>query len=129
MDTLKQIDFSAVGTETGSSYSGVFKVKTSLSRRDRFQADAKRREVLGPLGEGALSTLQGEAFMIGQLSVRIMQAPDWWSASANGLDLKDENVTPELFEACLEAERETAKLLQGKAKEALERLAAEKKED
>jgi hypothetical protein len=126
MDTIKTIELVTTGQDTGHPYSGNFEVKTVLSRRDRFAADQKRREVLGPGGDSALPTLQGEAFMIGQLWVRVVKAPDWWSNANCGLDLKDENVTPELFELALKAESDAVKELQSKAKSSLEKLSENK---
>lgn len=129
MDTIKVIDFNTIGRDTGQAYNGKFKIKAVLSRRDRFAADLRRREIIGANGESALSTLQGEAFMLGRLYVSILEAPDWWTNSTGGLDLNDENVIAELFEEALKAEKEQMEAVQNKAAEALEKLSKKKKEE
>lgn len=129
MDTIKVIEFNTIGKDTGQPYSGKFKIKTVLSRRDRFSADLRRREILGPNGDGAMPTLQGESFMMGRLFVSIVEGPDWWNNSNSGLDLNDENVISELFEEALQAEREQLESVQKRAEQALEKLSKKKQKD
>jgi hypothetical protein len=123
MEEVGIINFSEVGSETGSIFEGKFKVKTLLSRRDQFVSDEKRRFVLGNDSQAAPPALQGEAYMIAELSVRILEAPAWWTNSNSGLDLVDENLIPLLFEACLKEEKKRKEELKDKAKKALEQLA------
>lgn len=124
MEAIDTINLSVIGNTTGSSYEGSFKVKTLLTRRDQFTADLKRREIIGGTNPGeAMPALQGEAFVIGQLFVRIVDGPAWWVQSSSGLELKDSNVTDELFKIVLDAETKAKEQIRQKAKEALTKLA------
>lgn len=119
------INFSSIGNNTGEHYSGNFKVKAFLTRRDYFLADQRRREIIGSTSpENAMSALVGEAFMLGQLRARILEGPAWWGASDGGLDLRDSNVIEELFKLALQVQDKAQTELKEKAKEALQKLAA-----
>lgn len=127
MDTIATISLSTTGTTTGQSFAGEFEVKTVLSRRDQFAADQKRREILGGIAQDqAMATLVGEAFMLGQLFVRITKAPDWWTTAGYGLDLKDSNVISELYEHALAKQAEAQRAIKEQAKAALEKIAEKK---
>jgi hypothetical protein len=123
---IKVIDINLIGNTTGQPYNGSFQVKTLLSRREQFQADARRREIIGPNGESAMPALQGEAFMLGQLSARIVKAPDWWDRSSGGIDLKDDNVISTLFEEALRAEKEAIDEVKKQAEDSLKEIAEKK---
>ncbi len=122
-DATEPINLSVVGTRTGKPYSGKFLVKTVLSRRENFMADERRRFILGANALSAPPALQGEAFMLGQLYVRIAESPDWWRNSDGGLDLEDENVIGELFKLIEGKVEESEDKLQAEAKVAVEKLA------
>jgi hypothetical protein len=125
MENIEVINLSVTGNTTGRSYNGTFKAKTLLTRRDQFAADLKRREIIGSVApDTAMPALVGEAFIIGQLSVRIIEAPDWWTQSAGGLDLQDANVSEDLFRHAVEAEQKAKDAIKQQAKEALTKLAA-----
>lgn len=125
MENSKVIELSTTGSITGKSYVGSFRAKGVMTRRDQFLADAARRRIIGPNPGDALPALQGEAYMLGQLSVRIIDAPDWWRASANGELLEDGNVIAELYELSLTAENDLRKDISEAAKAALDKLTKE----
>lgn len=122
MDKFVQFSISEKGENTGRDYSGVFKVKTLLTRSDMFLSDQRRRDILGPNGETALDALKAEAFMLGQLFVRIVEAPKFWPESNFGLELEDVNVISALFSKCMEIENERKTGLSKKADEAKQSL-------
>lgn len=122
-DTTAPIHISTVGTVTGKSYTGKFSIKTVLNRRENFLADERRRFILGGNPNSAPPALQGEAYMLGQLFVRIVEAPDWWKQSDAGLDIEDDNLIGELYKAAEGAVAEQEKVVQEEAKAALEKLA------
>lgn len=105
METTDTFSVNIVGEESGNTYTGTFKVKTLISRRDAFAADEKRRLVIGSNPMNALSVLDAEAFMIGQLMVRVLESPQWWKDSSGGLDMDDGNVTSEIFNCAIKAEQ------------------------
>lgn len=122
METTVKVDFHEIGSDTGQAYEGSFTIKTLLSRRDLFIADERRRLILGTLGDSAPSSINGEAFMMGQLAVRIVDSPKWFKDADLGLDLKDENIVPLLFKLCVEKEQERKDDIKKKSEESLKKL-------
>lgn len=113
MEYIKGFDIDMLGTESGLQRRGKFKVKTMLSRRDRFAADENRRRLIGGFNPSeALITLQQDAFVLGQLQARIVEAPDWWIKAQNGEDLPDGNVISKIYEEALRLEEERKAALQ-----------------
>ena len=122
METTTSFTVNITGDTTGRVYSGKFLVKTLLSRRDNFVADERRRMLLGSSPQAASPNVQGEAYIFGQLSVRILEAPKFWMDSDNGLDLEDANVIGEVFKIAMEKEEEYTKSLKTQAQEAVKTL-------
>ena len=120
MESDDTIEINEVGLYSGTPYHGVFKVKTMLSRQDRFAADEQRRRILGIDANNAMPGLQGEAMMLGQLYVRILDGPDWWKNTRFGLDLQDDNIIGTLFAGCIKKENERIASIKKKAIEALD---------
>lgn len=125
MENIKTIELSTTGSVTGKPYVGTFRAKGILTRRDQFLADAARRRIIGPNPADALPALQGEAYMLGQLSVRLIEAPDWWVNLANGELIEDGNVIAELYEKALEAESKVKEDLNKAAEKAMSKLTKE----
>ena len=123
MVTTVQISMSEV-SESGKHYNGTFTIKTVLTRRDNFTADAIRREVLGPSPEGTvvLPDLQFEAYMLGQLRVRIVNAPEWWTNSNFGLDMEDGDIIAKLYALVVKEEGKSKAELKKESEKALEQL-------
>lgn len=120
MATANEASFtiSVIGEVTGEKWLGIFKVKVRLSHRDYIAKDKIRREFLGPHPEGASERAVTSAEILSQLAVRIIEAPAWWAASNNGLDLNDDAVILEIYNAAIKAETDTAEALKKKAAEA-----------
>lgn len=122
METTTSFMVNIIGEDTGRTYSGKFVVKTRITRRDHFIADERRRILLGANPAAASPAVQGEAFIFGQLAVRIVEAPKFWMDSDNGLDLEDANVVGEIFKLVMDKEEEFQKSLKEKADEATKAL-------
>ena len=131
MDTTASISISTVGKKTGKPYNGVFVAKMVKSQRDEFLADAVRREILGPSPEGTYPApkLQGDAYILGQLRVRLLQFPDWWKDSQFGLDLEDDNVAQEILAAILKRESDATASLKTEVDSALKELKSKTKKE
>ena len=106
METFVQFSISEKGENSGKDFSGIFKIKTLLTRSDMFLSDQRRRDILGPNAESALDALKAEAFMLGQLFVRVVESPRFWKDSNYGLELEDINVISVLFSKCMDIETE-----------------------
>jgi hypothetical protein len=101
MEISSSFALNIIGTDTQQPFTGTFKVKALLTRKEQFLADQYRRDLLGPNPEAAMPQLIGEAFMMAQLKVRLLESPDWFKNSNFGLDLLDSNITPTIFEKCM----------------------------
>lgn len=122
METTVKVSINTLGDQTGRNYTGTFTFRTVLTRGERFVSDQRRREILGPNSEQAMSDLQLEAFMLGQLFVRVVESPEWWSKSNGGLNLEDGNVISELFNVAMSKEKEYKEELQKQAEAALKQM-------
>ena len=122
METTQKFSVSLIGEDTAQPFNGDFVVKTVLTRRELFLADERRRIILGMVPAGVPASISGEAYMLGQLHVRIVSAPDWWNKSEGGLDIADANVIGEVFRLALEKEEERKKALQENSKAALDKI-------
>jgi hypothetical protein len=126
METTAKFSVNIVGETTGKPFFGSFTVKTVLTRGDRFIADQRRRELLGPNSQDALPDLQLEAFMHGQLMVRVVESPEWWRQSDYGRNIEDANVIVELFNLVREKEDQAKEDLKKSAEEALTKISKSK---
>lgn len=122
METTVPFTVNIIGQRTNNPYTGKFTVKTILSRRENFLADERRRFILGMNPAGAPPALQGEAYMLGVLAVRLIEVPDWWKNSDGGLDIEDENVIGEVYKLAMMKVEEREKELQDNAAAALEKM-------
>ena len=129
METTAKFSVSVIGEETGTSFTGDFVVKTLMTRRDSFTADERKRLIIGNVSNPAMvpSNIHGEAYMLSQLSVRVVNGPDWWIRSDSGMDLADSNIIGEIFRLALEKEDERKAALGKTAEKALEKLSKKAK--
>lgn len=126
----EKIVLDVTGDDTGTRYTdqGILRVKVRLTSAERFAQDRIRRELQG---EGAASLeARRRAEMLSQLAVRVMNAPTWWTGSADssgiaGMLLEDDNVIIALFNAVMEKDVRVARAL----KEEAEKAQAQLKED
>jgi hypothetical protein len=122
METTVPITIDVIGQRTGNPYNGKFLVKMVLTRRENFIADERRRMIVGTNPLGVAPSLNGEAYMLGQLFVRILEGPKWWKDSDGGLDLEDENVIGELYRLIDLKVNESEADLSKEGKQAVEKL-------
>jgi len=131
MRTDRQISIKIVGKKSGDTFKGEFTLKGSLTRRDMFRADAIRREIIGPSPENgeAAPSLQSEAFVTGQVGVRILKGPTWWETSDMGQNLEDPNIIFALYDDILKDEEDQLKEIEGEADSAKEVLKEKHKKE
>jgi len=75
--------------KSGDRYDGVFKIHRRLSHRQLLQQDQLRRELSGPTGGAPSGFSSSLASALAMIRVRVIEAPEWWTKSGNGLDLLD----------------------------------------
>ena len=78
---------------------------------DRLKIDTIRRELLGPnpAGQEVNDDANAISIMLSTLRVRVLKAPSWWTESAHGAELADENILAEVYTAAMKAEAELTK--------------------
>lgn len=128
MKTTKVVSVNIVGDRSGNPYTGDFTMKMLMTERDEFNADLRRRQILGPSPDGTppAAALQWRAFMMGQLAARITDAPEWWLSSDTGMELADRNVVPAIYDAMLEAEEELAGEVKQETEKAVNKITKKK---
>lgn len=123
-DKVYQLDYK---DSRGTYWRGEFMFKPEMTRREAFQADARRRYIIGgtPTGTEPPSALQAEAYMLGILSVRITDCPTWWIDADNGLDLPDPAIVMAVYDLLIQMDEEIAQQLNEKAEEATNKVKSE----
>jgi proline dehydrogenase len=112
------------GDVTSEMYEGVFEVRKVLTPAQKSMADFERRAFLGNPGsnEDIDREVAELAFAIGQLKVRVVKGPKWFSES-NGLKtFLDQNILIELTKQVLEVELKFKTDLKAKADKAKQNL-------
>jgi hypothetical protein len=122
-------DIHVKGNRTGKTWAGAFRAKTVLPFRDRIARDKYRRELLGPDAHNADPEVVAQAVIISELSVRLVEAPEWWKEKRGGLDLADENVLQEVYQAALKVEDDALAAIDAEGSEAVEQLRGMKAEE
>lgn len=103
------------GDATGKTWTGDFRAKIRLSRRDIITRDRIRREMLGSAGGTPDQHASELALAYSELKVRITDAPAWFLESDYGLDMEDESPMANVYQKAIKIEVEE---IQRKVKEA-----------
>ena len=123
IETTVMFDINAKGSESGNPYVGSFKVRTLLTRRQNAVADEVRRDIIGTNPAGVMARVAMDAFVCGQLSVRVVEAPDWFkNFGIGGIDCPDFNVLEDIFALAMKAENDRKVALGLVAKEAADKM-------
>lgn len=118
-----KFDINLIGSESGNPYNGSFKVRTLLTRRQLAMADEVRRDIIGKDPDNAFPKVKTDAFIAGQLAVRVLDAPKWFQdAGPGGIDLPDNNVLELILDKAIQCEADRKDKILGEAKKAEEDL-------
>jgi hypothetical protein len=79
-----------VTAESGEKYVGTVRIRNRLSQSQRLQLDSIRRELLGPNPLGATNDVLMSSLVIATVRTHVLEGPQWYEKSNNGLDLLDE---------------------------------------
>jgi hypothetical protein len=97
----KTFMFSAVGDTTGKSYDGEFTVICILNMMQRRAIELEKTRLQADL-QNPTDSLYGLSTVLANLRVRIISAPSWWTESAGGFTIQDENICLILFDKVME---------------------------
>jgi hypothetical protein len=100
------------GELTGKEYLGNFRVCVALSQHQILRRGQIYRELLGAYSNNASIEDVAVADRLSELAVRVVDAPQWWATSMNGLELRDsapvETLAKAVHAAVAEYEKEIA---------------------
>ncbi len=102
-------------TQFGNRYEGNFTVKCLLSAGEKHRLELEKTRLLGN-SANPTDELVGLAVILSNLRHRILNAPNWWSQSRGGEEIKEEDVLAELYIKLQDAEVEWRRELIEKAK-------------
>jgi hypothetical protein len=95
--------FSEKGETTQQMFEGEFTVICIPNMLQKRAIEIERSRLSADLGNPT-ANLFSLAMMLGNLRVRILNAPGWWNDSNGGGNLKDDNVLLSLFEHVMRQE-------------------------
>lgn len=122
--SVASFDYKGVGDNSNTTYMGVFKVKTIISPMDFLKSDRLYRELLGKINPHMASQqAQNYAFALSQLSVRIIEAPDFYKNKELDGSHLDSNVLIDIINKAVDAEAEYKTYTVNKLKEMQDMLA------
>lgn len=101
-----QFSISEDGETSGTRWVGKFRAKKKLSLRDQLNRDKVKRELLGTMGGIPDPRPESIAIIVAELSVRLVEAPDWWRELGNGLDMEDGNVVTKIWDEALKVQED-----------------------
>lgn len=127
MKTSESFVVDVIGETTGKTWKGVFKTKLRLSHRDYLRQDEIRRQLLGANPNDASPRAQNTAELFSYISVHLLESPQWWSQSSNGLDHEDDNVIGSVYAEISKLKEKEDADLKAKAAEDIRVLEADKK--
>lgn len=133
ISTLPSMEFTfsidVKGSDTGKQFQGTFTYK----RPDR-RAKSDISRLAARLNEDLKNLEEDAKFMhevLASLRFTLKESPDWWKSEDFGMKLYDDNVSIEIYKACLKFENEWTDKVWGNQDKAKEELkeALKTKED
>lgn len=115
-DIATMITLDSVGETTQSRFIGQFKIKRKLTHADRFQLERIYAQLLPSREREIEEELRLRAAAIAELSVRIIEGPEWWNGSKGGQLLVDSQPLYDLALLCSEEEKKWSQQLEDLAK-------------
>lgn len=114
------------GDISGEDFSGSFKVKSALTHSEHLEQDKIRRELTGESANPSVRTMQTAEFL-SQCAVRILEAPSWWTNSADGTGISgtkllDDNLISDVYTAVMQVDVRVKRALDKQAEEAKQEL-------
>lgn len=107
---IRTVNLDSTGEVSKNKFLGTFQVKAILNHADEFAMERMYAKLV--VKEEFMKEEQKiRAAVIAELSVRIVNAPDWWNASSNGQTLADKQPLYDLAQLCSEAYLEWSKEL------------------
>lgn len=113
MEATFEVD--VIGSTTKQPYKGSFKCRI-LNNRGKSRAEVKATALGAGLDKVLDIQMSNFHFWVGWLEQAIMDAPEWWTKSANGFELYDTNVVAEVYSKVRKFEDSWREKIWGKPK-------------
>lgn len=120
-DHITTITLDSTGEITKRPWLGTFKIKLLLSHSERLAFERRYKELL-PNDSGVDDDTKFKASALAELSVRVVEAPDWWDGSKQGMNLVDAQPVIDLLFKVHQGYKEWLEKVEQIAKEEAETL-------
>lgn len=127
----KTFDVDVVGDTTGVKYQGQFTVLCVLDMEGKHTLELEKTRLMADYANPSRG-LFGIATSLATIRAKVVSSPAWWKNTSDGATIKDENVIFDIYDKCIEMEKEWRKELKEASDEAVEESqpsTEEKKED
>lgn len=111
-DIYAFIDLDSIGSVTKSRWTGRFKIRCILTHGDRLAISRINAELLPRVAAEASEDDKLRSQIISELSVRVVDGPEWWDATKGGILLVDDEPIFDLIVKVHEAQTEWKKKLE-----------------
>lgn len=114
-DTIMSIVLDVTGEKTKSRFMGTFRIKAVLTHADVIAIERMYSQLLPRTTSDTSEDAKLRASTIAELSVRIVDGPEWWNGTRYGQLLIDREPLYQLLIKCNEAEQDWSKRLEEQA--------------
>lgn len=104
-DTTGTISLDSIGERTKTRWAGTFKIRKVLTNADHFALERVYAQLLPSRERDIKDELKLRAAAVAELSVRIMEGPEWWNGTKGGQLMVDSNPLYDLIMLCNEEEK------------------------
>lgn len=115
-DTIRMVAIDCTGELTKSRWIGEFRAKAILSHADKFKLERIYAELMPENDKFVKENDKIRAAIIAELSVTIVDGPEWWSATRGGQLMADDTPLYELMGACKKMQEKWSNDLEASAK-------------
>jgi hypothetical protein len=110
------VNLDSLGDRTKARWVGQFRIKCVLTNADRFKLDRMYAELLPPRDREVDEEVRLRAATIAELSVRVVDGPEWWSSTRGGQLMADKAPLYDLIVMCNEEEKKWDKAVEDLSK-------------
>lgn len=106
------VNLDSIGDRTKQRWVGPFRVKCVLTNEDRFRLERAYAELMPSREREVDEEIRLRAATIAELSVRVVDGPDWWVSTRGGRLMADKSPLYDLIVMCNEEEKKWDKAVE-----------------
>lgn len=111
-DYIKTVVLDSTGEVTKSKWTGTFRVKCVMSHADRFALERIYSQLLPYDAKDISEEVRLRAATIAELSVRVVDGPQWWESTNHGQSMVDSEPLYDLILSVNKASEDWSKELE-----------------